>query len=89
MPRQGPTDGDKLNTVTHARLRAGQGDHAQACRILKQILKRHPGHLEATKLLKEYSGSGREPGTRPRASQRESSIRRLEKLLRKIESSSK
>jgi hypothetical protein len=43
-------------TLTHARLRASQGDVAGAVRILRVILDVQPGHDEARALLAELSG---------------------------------
>jgi hypothetical protein len=40
-----------LETVTHARLRAQQGDRAGALRILQTVLGRRPGDSEAEALL--------------------------------------
>jgi len=38
-------------TLTHARLRASQGDLAGSARILQVILETQPGHHEARRLL--------------------------------------
>jgi len=43
-------------TLTHARLRAGQGDLRGARRILRRILGREPEHAEARQLLAELDG---------------------------------
>jgi hypothetical protein len=43
-------------TLTHARLRAGQGDPRGARRILRGILRREPEHAEARRLLAELDG---------------------------------
>ncbi len=42
---------EPLATVTHARLRAGQGDVAGALALLETILRRDPGHTEAEQML--------------------------------------
>ena len=47
---------DPLETVTHARLRAGQGDVRGARRILTRVLSRHPGDRAAQELLGELDG---------------------------------
>lgn len=44
-------DDSALHTVTHARLRALQGDAAGAVMILEAVLARSPGDLEARELL--------------------------------------
>lgn len=46
-------------TITHARLRASQGDLATARRVLRAILASDPGHVEAARLL-EALGDGEE-----------------------------
>jgi hypothetical protein len=46
-----------LETVTHARLRAEQGDFRGAREILLEILVRQPGHIEAQGLLDSFSGA--------------------------------
>ena len=43
--------GRSFATLTHARLRASQGDIASALRILRGILEVQPGHHEARALL--------------------------------------
>jgi len=43
-------------TLTHARLRAAQGDVNGAVRILRVILEVQPGHDEARALLSEIEG---------------------------------
>jgi len=52
-------------TVTHARLRARQGDLPTARRILASILEVSPGHPGARALLEEIGGraSGEPRGT--------------------------
>jgi hypothetical protein len=45
-----------VETVTHARLRAQQGDRAGALRILEAILARRPGDPAATALLRDLPG---------------------------------
>ena len=37
--------------MTHARLRVRQGDYREAGRLLREILKRDPQHVEAQQLL--------------------------------------
>jgi len=51
--------GGSFATLTHARLRAAQGDVGGAVRILRMILEVQPGHPEARGLLTELEG--REP----------------------------
>ncbi len=43
--------GGSFATLTHARLRASQGDVAAAVRILRVILEVQPGHHEAREFL--------------------------------------
>ena len=51
----------EILTLTHARIRAGQGDLKGARRVLKAILLRSPDHIEARALLEELDGkTGRE-----------------------------
>ena len=45
-----------LETVTHARLRAQQGDEEGAVRILQAVLARRPGDPEAATLLASLTG---------------------------------
>ena len=45
-----------LETVTHARLRAQQGDEEGALRILRAVLARRPGDTEAASLLASLPG---------------------------------
>jgi hypothetical protein len=45
--------GGSFATLTHARLRAAQGDFGGALRILHVILEVQPGHHEARELLAE------------------------------------
>ena len=45
--------GSSFATLTHARLRAAQGDVKGAGRILRVILEVQPGHDEARRLLAE------------------------------------
>jgi len=45
-----------LVTLTHARLRAAQGDLAGAREILREILRRKPDHAAARELLDELAG---------------------------------
>ena len=48
--------GGSFATLTHARLRATQGDVAGAARILRVILEVQPAHREARELLAELTG---------------------------------
>jgi len=51
----------EILTLTHARIRAGQGDLAGARRVLRAILERSPNDAEAQALLEHLSGrSGRD-----------------------------
>ena len=43
-------------TLTHARLRAAQGDIAGAARIVRVILESQPGHTEAREFLDSLDG---------------------------------
>jgi hypothetical protein len=45
-----------FETLTHARLRAGQGDVSGAVRILRVLLRVDPDHSEARRLLAELQG---------------------------------
>ena len=62
-------------TLTHARLRASQGDRRGSRRILAEILRRSPGDREASLLLRSLEGlpdrpqpgEGLEPLSRRRA----------------------
>lgn len=47
-------------TVTHARLRAQQGDAQGAAAILRELLARQPGDREASALLASLTGSATE-----------------------------
>ena len=53
--------GHPLTTLTHARLRALQGDVIAARRILKAILDRSPDDDEARAFLAELAGRGSRP----------------------------
>ena len=61
--------GESFATLTHARLRAAQGDVGGAARILRVILEVQPVHREARKLLDEITGRPTilhtEPAERP------------------------
>jgi hypothetical protein len=50
------SNGEQLATITHARLRAAQGDIRGARALLLDILHRHPGHGEAKELLAQITG---------------------------------
>ena len=69
-----------FTTLTHARLRALQGDYAAAERLLCELLERQPDHAEARALLRSIAG--RVP---IEAANR---IRRLENWLSRIRRSS-
>lgn len=47
-----------IATVTHARVRAAQGDLAGARRVLMEILRHTPDHVEAQELLLRFAGRG-------------------------------
>jgi hypothetical protein len=56
-------DRDPLLTLTHARLRVGQGDLRGARKVLRAMLARTPGHPQAGQLLKQLaSRTGAPPG---------------------------
>jgi len=77
-------DGEPLVTLTHARLRAEQGDLAEACRILDRLLLLDPLHEEARRLR---DALGRRAGTARDATAREdrrSRVRRLERWLARL-----
>jgi hypothetical protein len=63
--------GESFATLTHARLRAAQGDIGGAARILRVILEVQPAHREARELLDEITGRvavrHEEPAERPAA----------------------
>jgi len=71
-----------LATLTHARLRADQGDYTAAVSLLRRILASRPEHHEALSLLRLIEGrlSGVEAAQAP-ARRR---IERLEDWLGKI-----
>ena len=50
------TSQGSFETLTHARLRAGQGDVSGAVRILRVVLKAEPGNGEAALLMAELQG---------------------------------
>jgi len=52
----GAESGGSFATLTHARLRAAQGDVGGAARILRVILEVQPEHREARELLDEITG---------------------------------
>lgn len=56
---------DALATVTHARLRAAQGDIAGARRLLETVLARRPEDLEARALLARLTGVEQSPLEEP------------------------
>jgi anthranilate phosphoribosyltransferase len=57
----GHTADGPLTTLTHARLRALQGDVVAARRILSEILRGRPEDVEAQALLAALSGRGPQP----------------------------
>lgn len=73
--------GEPLATLTHARLRAEQGDVAGARRILDRLLLRDPLNDEARRLLRALRGSSGSAGNAPAPRDR---IRRLERWLERI-----
>jgi len=54
MGSSGPDGG--FATLTHAKLRASQGDFAGAARIVRVILQAQPGHEEARAFLASLDG---------------------------------
>jgi len=50
-----------LSTLTHARLRAAQGDLAAARRILRELLEADPDLAEARELLAVWEGRAAAP----------------------------
>ncbi len=58
-------DREPLLTVTHARLRAAQGDTAGARRILEAILARSPGRPDAVELLASLSSRPQQVSSDP------------------------
>ena len=67
-------------TVTHARIRAAQGDSRQARQILKAILQQEPSHPEATRLLGELAHAALGATRNPTAVQ----VERLRRWLGKL-----
>jgi len=59
--------GGPFATLTHARLRVGQGDVAGAARILRVILEVQPSHDEARRLLAEIENRATALHKEPRA----------------------
>ena len=57
--------GESFATLTHARLRAAQGDVGGAVRILRVILEVQPSHREARELLDEITGRPAVPHAEP------------------------
>ena len=76
-------------TLTHARIRAAQGDVRGARRVLRAILERSPDNAEAQALLEELNGrSGRaaapdraEPLAPPRAADARTLAERFRRSL--------
>ena len=56
--------GSPLSTLTHARVRAMQGDVRTARSILACILRQDPGHVEAKKLQERLSHRDQVPSAR-------------------------
>jgi hypothetical protein len=73
-----------LATLTHARLRADQGDYPAAVSLLRRILASRPEHHEALSLLRLIEGrlTGVEAGPAQAPARRR--IERLEDWLGKI-----
>jgi hypothetical protein len=59
--------GGSFATLTHAKLRAAQGDVAGAVRILRVILEVQPGHHEARQFLAEIENRCAVAHTEPQA----------------------
>jgi hypothetical protein len=57
----GDRGGEALATLTHARLRASQGDHRGARKLLVAYLDRNPDDAAARRLLRELEPSGGAP----------------------------
>ena len=49
---------EALATLTHARLRAAQGDYGEARDLLRRFLDRHPESLPARRLLQSLEVAG-------------------------------
>lgn len=72
---------EPLATVTHARLRAAQGDLASARRLLSELLARSPDHEPARALLQHLTTPrDRRPAMAPNRQR----ILRLERWLTQI-----
>lgn len=84
MPTTEPNP-DAPFTLTHARLRAAQGDLEAAGRILRAMLRDEPGNLEAKQLLATLAGPARaRRRAEGRPGGREAALRRwLEAIGRK------
>ena len=56
-----PEDGQQagFSTLTHARIRAGQGDRSGARRIVRDVLKREPWNREARDYFDQLAGQDR------------------------------
>jgi len=67
---------DPLLTLTHARVRAGQGDLRGARKVLRAMLQRRPEHGQAQRLLDRLAG--------PPESMTGDRIRRLEAWLSRL-----
>lgn len=80
-PMDNGGSGAAFATLTHARLRAGQGDVAGALRILRVILDVQPEHDEARRMLAELQDRvevvHREPDEAPPDTVRPASVREL------------
>ena len=62
-----PKPGEAFATLTHARLRASQGDVEGALRILRVILAVQPAHREAQALVDELAARATERQRKPGA----------------------
>jgi hypothetical protein len=77
-------DDDAPITLTHARLRAAQGDLDAARRILAAILVDSPGNPEATALLAAIRASSVEPpGGEPEGDARRARLERWQESIRR------
>lgn len=57
-----------FSTLTHARIRAGQGDRSGARRVLREVLEREPWNREARDYFDQLAGQDRlRPAEMPEA----------------------